>query len=71
MSVISDAEIILKSLERLYKAGVKYELEPAFSIIKEVDFQKAEGKAYNKAHKDIDDDYVPFLDKCGEQYVPN
>jgi hypothetical protein len=22
-------------------------------------------------HKDIDDDYVPFMDKCGEQYVPN
>lgn len=19
----------------------------------------------------LDDDYVPFLDKCGEQYVPN
>lgn len=68
MSVISDAEIILKSLEELYKAGVKYELEPACSTIKEVDFQRSR---HTTKHKDIDDDYVPYLDKCGEQYVPN
>jgi hypothetical protein len=27
--------------------------------------------SYRKYDNVLDDDYVPFLDKCGEQYVPN
>lgn len=47
MSVISDVEAIRKSLKVVYKDGMGTLLGREGSAIKEIDFQKAEGKAYN------------------------
>lgn len=47
MSVISDIDAIRKSLKVVYKDGMGTLLGREGSAIKEIDFQKAEGKAYN------------------------
>lgn len=47
MGVISDVDAIRKSLKVVYKDGMGTLLGREGSAIKEIDFQKAEGKAYN------------------------
>lgn len=47
MSVISDVDAIRKSLKVVYKDGMGTLLGREGSAIKEIDFQKAEGKTYN------------------------
>ena len=47
MGVISDVDAVRKSLKVVYKDGMGTLLGREGSAIKEIDFQKAEGKAYN------------------------
>lgn len=47
MGVLSDVDAIRKSLKVVYKDGMGTLLGREGSAIKEIDFQKAEGKAYN------------------------
>lgn len=52
---------------------MKYDVHEKVGVLKDADDSPRKVTVINMGehHKVIDGDYVPFMDKCGKQYVPN